>query len=127
MINKIEKLLELSKNTARIALDKLVWLDDEDEKRYSFDEDIAREAKAVADIIIENVILEQLIPTGIDILSEESGAISGDGNSTLKFIIDPIDGTRAFVIGAPTWSNLISLSFNEKSVGGCANFPDVDD
>ena len=25
-----------------------------------------------------------------------------------KWSIDPIDGTRAFVIGAPTWSNLIS-------------------
>ena len=31
-----------------------------------------------------------------------------------KWSIDPIDGTRAFVIGAPTWSNLISLSFKEK-------------
>ena len=28
--------------------------------------------------------------------------------------IDPIDGTRAFVIGAPTWSNLISLSFKKN-------------
>ena len=33
-----------------------------------------------------------------------------------KWSIDPIDGTRAFVIGAPTWSNLISLSYKEKSL-----------
>ena len=39
--------------------------------------------------------------------------------------IDPIDGTRAFVIGAPTWSNLISLSFKKKSILGLANFPDL--
>ncbi|MBT5399378.1 inositol monophosphatase [bacterium] len=125
MINKIEKLLELSKNTARIALDKLVWLDDEDEKRYSFDEDIAREAKAVADIIIENVILEQLIPTGIDILSEESGAISGDGNSTLKFIIDPIDGTINFVRGISKCSVSIALFDGDKPLFGViASYPD---
>ena len=40
-----------------------------------------------------------------------------------KWSIDPIDGTRAFVIGAPTWSNLISLSFEERSLIGLANFP----
>ena len=39
--------------------------------------------------------------------------------------IDPIDGTRAFVIGAPTWSNLISLSFKEKALVGLANFPEL--
>ena len=42
-----------------------------------------------------------------------------------KWSIDPIDGTRAFVIGAPTWSNLISLSYKEKSFLGMANFPEL--
>ena len=39
--------------------------------------------------------------------------------------IDPIDGTKAFVIGVPTWSNLIGLMFDEKSVIGLANFPEL--
>ena len=39
-------------------------------------------------------------------------------SNNLKWSIDPIDGTRAFVIGAPTWSNLISLSENNKSILG---------
>tara|TARA_X000001036_G_scaffold20255_1_gene17000 strand:- start:220 stop:1113 length:894 start_codon:yes stop_codon:yes gene_type:complete len=42
-----------------------------------------------------------------------------------KWSIDPIDGTRVFVIGAPTWSNLISLSYKEKSLLGLANFPEL--
>ena len=42
-----------------------------------------------------------------------------------KWSIDPIDGTRAFVIGAPTWSNLISLSYKGKSLLGLANFPEL--
>ena len=42
-----------------------------------------------------------------------------------KWSIDPIDGTRAFVIGAPTWSNLISLSYEERSKVGLANFPEL--
>ena len=39
------------------------------------------------------------------------------------WIIDPIDGTRSFVIGSPTWSNLISLDHNGTPLLGLANFP----
>ena len=31
--------------------------------------------------------------------------------SGFSWIIDPIDGTRSFVIGSPTWSNLISVNY----------------
>ena len=39
-----------------------------------------------------------------------------DKKTTNDFMwsIDPIDGTRAFVIGAPTWSNLVSLSYKKR-------------
>ena len=43
-----------------------------------------------------------------------------------KWSIDPIDGTKAFVIGLPNWSNLISFSYKEKPLFGLANFPDLD-
>ena len=38
-------------------------------------------------------------------------------------MIDPIDGTKALVIGMPTWSNLLSLEINKKPFVGFANFP----
>jgi len=44
-------------------------------------------------------------------------------NSDYTWVIDPIDGTRSFVIGNPTWSNLISLNFKGKPILGLANFP----
>ena len=43
--------------------------------------------------------------------------------SDYSWIIDPIDGTRSFVIGNPTWSNLISLNYKGIPVIGLANFP----
>ena len=43
--------------------------------------------------------------------------------SDFTWIIDPIDGTRSFVIGNPTWSNLISLNYKDNPVVGLANFP----
>ena len=43
--------------------------------------------------------------------------------SKYSWVIDPIDGTRSFVIGNPTWSNLISLNFEGKPIIGLANYP----
>ena len=42
-----------------------------------------------------------------------------------QWTIDPIDGTKAFVIGVPTWSNLIGFSYKNKSLLGLANFPEL--
>ena len=43
--------------------------------------------------------------------------------SDFTWVIDPIDGTRSYVIGNPTWSNLIALNFKGRPVMGLANFP----
>ncbi|WP_224817026.1 histidinol-phosphatase [Hasllibacter sp. MH4015] len=42
------------------------------------------------------------------ILGEEEGA--SPGTSGLTWVLDPIDGTRGFVSGTPTWGVLISLN-----------------
>ena len=39
------------------------------------------------------------------------------------WVLDPIDGTRSFIIGSPTWSNLISVSYNSEPFMGLVNFP----
>ena len=43
--------------------------------------------------------------------------------SGFSWIIDPIDGTRSFIIGSPTWSNLISINYNNEPILGLVNFP----
>ena len=43
--------------------------------------------------------------------------------SDYTWVLDPIDGTRSFIIGNPTWSNLIALNYRGKPVIGLANFP----
>ena len=43
--------------------------------------------------------------------------------SEFTWVLDPIDGTRSFVIGNPTWSNLISLNHKGQPILGLANFP----
>ena len=55
------------------------------------------------------------------IIGEEFG--HKKSSSDFIWVIDPIDGTRSFVIGNPTWSNLISLNYKGKPLVGLANFP----
>ena len=55
------------------------------------------------------------------IIGEEYG--HKNTKSEFSWVIDPIDGTRSYVVGNPSWSNLISLNFNGEPVLGLANFP----
>ena len=55
------------------------------------------------------------------IIGEEFGYQKTKSDYT--WVIDPIDGTRSFIIGNPTWSNLISLNYKGNPVIGLANFP----
>ena len=55
------------------------------------------------------------------VIGEEFG--HKKSNSDFTWVIDPIDGTRSFVIGNPTWSNLISLNYKGSPILGLANFP----
>lgn len=55
------------------------------------------------------------------IIGEEYG--SQITQSDTCWIIDPIDGTRAFVMGSPLWGTLIGLSHKERPIVGMMNQP----
>lgn len=55
------------------------------------------------------------------ILGEEYGAVSG--TSGLTWVLDPIDGTRAFMSGAPTWGVLIAVSDETGPLYGIIDQP----
>ena len=55
------------------------------------------------------------------VIGEEFG--HKKSKSEFIWVIDPIDGTRSYVIGNPTWSNLISLNYKGRPILGLANFP----
>ena len=68
---------------------------------------------------IRSIIIKQFPKDAI--LGEEF--LEKYSDNDYKWYIDPIDGTRAFMVGAPTWSNLIGLTFKNRSILGLANFP----
>ena len=55
------------------------------------------------------------------VLGEEFG--NRPGSSGLTWVIDPIDGTRAFMSGAPTWGVLIAVQDASGPVYGVIDQP----
>lgn len=55
------------------------------------------------------------------ILGEEYGAISG--TSGLTWVLDPIDGTRGYMCGTPTWGTLISVRDSRGPIMGLIDQP----
>jgi myo-inositol-1(or 4)-monophosphatase len=55
------------------------------------------------------------------IYGEEHGFEAG--SSGLTWVIDPIDGTRAFITGVPLWGTLIALHDGEKPILGVMDQP----
>ena len=76
-----------------------------------------------SDRAIEKFIRSKILKKfpGHQIIGEEFGRKKS--KSDFSWIIDPIDGTRSYVIGNPTWSNLISLNYKGYPMMGLANFP----
>lgn len=57
------------------------------------------------------------------IVGEEHGARAGDGTSRLRWFVDPIDGTKAFIMGSPLWGTLIGLLDGDVPLLGMMNQP----
>lgn len=58
---------------------------------------------------------------GHGILGEEHG--SEQGSEPYTWVIDPIDGTRAFICGLPLWGTLIALNDGTRPVLGILDQP----
>lgn len=55
------------------------------------------------------------------VVGEEFGA--GEGAFERRWILDPIDGTKSYVRGVPTWSTLIALQVGDTATVGVVSMP----
>jgi myo-inositol-1(or 4)-monophosphatase len=83
--------------------------------------DPVTEGDRAAERVIRDLI-EKHYPTH-GIIGEEFG--TKKGSSSYTWILDPIDGTRAFVIGLPVWTTLIGLYRDGHPFLGLMNQPHV--
>jgi histidinol phosphatase-like enzyme (inositol monophosphatase family) len=79
----------------------------------------------LADKEAEQIIRAEIIRTypSHSILGEEYGRSTA--TSSLTWIIDPIDGTRGFMMGLPQWGTLIALNDGTRPVLGVMHQPFV--
>ena len=64
--------------------------------------------------------IEQRFPAH-GIFGEEHGETPG--SSPFRWIIDPIDGTRAFISGATAWGTLLGLAHDDTPIVGVVHVP----
>ena len=81
--------------------------------------DPVTEADAGAERIIRELISHRYPEHGI--IGEEEESTNAGANK--RWIIDPIDGTRAFIAGLPSWGTLIGFTIDGKPIAGLMHQP----
>jgi myo-inositol-1(or 4)-monophosphatase len=76
-----------------------------------------------ADIAVDNLLRERLADDSIAWLSEESVDDPARLEARYVWIVDPIDGTRAYIAGLPDWSVSAALIENGRPVAACLFAP----
>jgi histidinol-phosphatase len=74
-----------------------------------------------ADRAVERALRERVAErrTGEGVLGEEEG----DDGGAVRWIVDPIDGTRNFLRGVPVWATLVALEREGELVCGVVSAP----
>ena len=75
-----------------------------------------------ADLAVEKALREQLAVERPDdaVLGEEHGTT---GSGPRQWVIDPVDGTKNFVRGAPVWATLVALLVDGRVEVGVVSAP----
>ena len=89
------------------------------ENKYTVGFDPVTKADRDAEAAIREVLAE-LRPDD-SILGEEHGF--REGTSGLTWVLDPIDGTRGYISGTPTWGTLISVRDADGPIFGMIDQP----
>lgn len=85
--------------------------------------DPVTEADRNAEFAMRNLIEQEFPDHGVH--GEEFGetrSLSG-----YQWVLDPVDGTRAFIAGLPTWGVLIALSYEGQPILGVMDQPYLDE
>ena len=124
MTISIQSLVERVAELARLAGDRALSL-----YRRDVTVDIKTDGSPVTDAdrgaerLAREWIAQRFPDDGI--LGEEFG-LERPG-SKRRWIIDPIDGTKAFIRGVPLWGTLVAVADGPHVVAGAAFFPAVDE
>jgi len=108
---RYEKAIDVTRKAAQVAL------------RY-FDTALTVESKADASpVTVADRETEQALRRGLQAAFPNDGFLGeeyGDtpGSTGYRWVLDPIDGTRSFVRGIPTWATIVGLEYRGELLAG---------
>jgi myo-inositol-1(or 4)-monophosphatase len=82
-----------------------------------------------ADIAADALLRERLTAAApaYEWLSEESAEIAGKASHRRRWVVDPIDGTRAFIKGQSDWSVSVALVEDGRPIAAALFAPETDE
>ena len=115
--------LELAREAARVSLPYFREACEQTDKGGAAGFDPVTQADREAEAAIRRLIAARYPDHGV--IGEEYGEDRPDADHV--WILDPIDGTRAFIAGLPLWTNLIALRHEARPVVGVIGQPCLDE
>jgi myo-inositol-1(or 4)-monophosphatase len=91
--------------------------------RYKAGDSPVSDADMAANAVLENALCNCL--PGVGWISEETITSPVSDQGETYFVVDPIDGTRAFISGDKQWSVAIGFVLNGKAVAGVVHAPSL--
>ena len=111
--------VELAHEAARVSLPHFRGACEEEDKGGPAGFDPVTQADREAEAAIRRLIAERYPAHGV--IGEEYGEDRPDAEHV--WVLDPIDGTRAFIAGLPLWTNLIALRTGGRPAVGVIGQP----
>ena len=115
--------VELAREAARVTLPFFRSDMGHEDKGGAAGFDPVTEADKQAEAAIRRLIAERYPDHGV--IGEEYGADRPDAEQV--WVLDPIDGTRAFIAGLPLWTTLIALRQENRPTVGVIAQPYLDE
>ncbi len=115
--------LELAREAARVSLPYFRGQFEQTDKGGAAGFDPVTQADQEAEAAIRRLIAERYPAHGV--VGEEYGEDRPEADHV--WILDPIDGTRAFIAGLPLWTNLIALRMEGRPTVGVIGQPYLDE
>lgn len=118
----------MNKNFVKFILSLQIGLKKFNSKKI--DKFYSKQRKKVDPVTLLDIKIEKFIRSKIRSKYPNHSIIGEElpdelNNKEFKWYIDPIDGTKNYLMGLPTWSNLVGLYKKDEPLIGFANFSDL--
>jgi myo-inositol-1(or 4)-monophosphatase len=117
-VNSVSEYLEYAKASVETAVKQFQLRDRKYLSQITNIELNGKETKLVADKMLDEVLHEQFLRTGLAVFSEESGISSQESNLDLLWVIDPLDGSLNYLRGIGPCAVSVALCSYGKPLFG---------